>query len=679
MSTDQPVDSKTLEQTKQQIRDLVAEIAQLSKQDLDAEQYYAEFLQRVVNALAAVGGAVWTLNDSGQLELAYQINLRTTNLADTQEDQVKHGRLLQQMMVKGEGAVVPPFSGGEGEDEAGNPTRFLLVFAPIKNDDQVAGIVEVFQRPDSAPATQRGYLRFLLQMVELVGQWMAGRKLRQLGDRQSLWAKVDTFSQAVHDSLEPRQTAYTIANEGRVLIGCDRVSVAILRGSKCKVEAVSGQDLFDARSNVVSLLGRLASKVVAAGDPLWYSGKTEDLPPQIEGALEEYIDEAHTKTIAILPLRKPDIAGGTDEQVREEDAAHGDHQESPIIGALIVEQVDDTQSRQQLMQRIDLMYEHSARALVNSLDHNNLFLMPVWRELGRLSWIVRARTLPKTIAITIAVLIGLISLFVVPVDFDMKAKGTLEPVIKQDVFASQPGVVKSVMVKHGDLVDVGTVLFELENVDLEVDLNEISGKLQTKRKIHQSLRAALTSAANKDDAQLAGQLNEIDQEIESLEEQLLLFNSKMDELTVRSPTAGQIVTWDLDKRKRRPVAVGQVLLTVADPSGQWELELHMPENKMGHVLEMQQRMPDEQLQVSFIAATDPDSPHLGTISEIDTISQVHGEDGQSVAIRVDIDKDDLKTVPRPGATVTAKVKCGKSSIFRRYGHTAIEFLQGWFF
>ena len=71
MSTDQPVDSKTLEQTKQQIRELVSEIAQLKNQDLDAEQYYAELLQRVVNALAAVGGAVWTLNDGGRLELGY--------------------------------------------------------------------------------------------------------------------------------------------------------------------------------------------------------------------------------------------------------------------------------------------------------------------------------------------------------------------------------------------------------------------------------------------------------------------------------------------------------------------------------------------------------------------------------------------------------------------------------
>ena len=52
MSADQ-VNSDTIEQTKQQIRGLVSEIAQLSKSDLEAEEYYSAFLQRIVSALAA--------------------------------------------------------------------------------------------------------------------------------------------------------------------------------------------------------------------------------------------------------------------------------------------------------------------------------------------------------------------------------------------------------------------------------------------------------------------------------------------------------------------------------------------------------------------------------------------------------------------------------------------------
>ncbi len=38
-----------------------------------------------------------------------------------------------------------------------------------------------------------------------------------------------------------KDTAYTIVNEGRRLIECDRVSVAMLKGTKAKVVAISGK------------------------------------------------------------------------------------------------------------------------------------------------------------------------------------------------------------------------------------------------------------------------------------------------------------------------------------------------------------------------------------------------------------------------------------------------------
>ena len=117
----------------------------------------------------------------------------------------------------------------------------------------------------------------------------------------------------VHASLHPRDTSYTIANEGRRLIDCDRVSVAIRRGYKCAIEAVSGQDMFDKRSNTIRLLAKLATEVVAAGEPLWYTGDTSNLAPQIEEAVQEYVDEAHTKMIAVLPLAR-EVSDNQDEQ-----------------------------------------------------------------------------------------------------------------------------------------------------------------------------------------------------------------------------------------------------------------------------------------------------------------------------------------------------------------------------
>ena len=106
MSSEQSsVNAQTVEQTKQQIRSLVGEIAQLSKSDVDAEEYYAAFMQRIVSALAAVGGAVWLLGEANRPELAYQINLSESLLRPGSEDATRHLRLLHHVAQFGRAAA----------------------------------------------------------------------------------------------------------------------------------------------------------------------------------------------------------------------------------------------------------------------------------------------------------------------------------------------------------------------------------------------------------------------------------------------------------------------------------------------------------------------------------------------------------------------------------------------
>ena len=71
MSSDQSSNANVVEQTRQQIRGLVGEISQLAKQEISPEEFYGEFLSRVVSALAAQGGAVWVLNSEGNLALQF--------------------------------------------------------------------------------------------------------------------------------------------------------------------------------------------------------------------------------------------------------------------------------------------------------------------------------------------------------------------------------------------------------------------------------------------------------------------------------------------------------------------------------------------------------------------------------------------------------------------------------
>lgn len=662
MSTEESVDHQLLEQTKQQIRTLISEIARLAKSDISALEFYTEFLNRVVQALAAVGGAVWTPGEAGGLELQYQINLRETQLANNEADQVRHGRLLHQVMRGGEGMLVAPNSGAGDDEQAGNPTNLLLVLGPLKGDQEVAGVVEVFQRPGTRPNTQRGYLRFLLQMCELASEFLKTRQLRHFTDRQALWVQMDHFARAVHMSLDPRETAYTLANEGRRLIECDRVSVAIRKGRKSFIQAISGQDLFDKRSNTVALLNRLATAVVRTGDAVWYTGDTTDMAPQVEEAVQAYVDDSHSKTVAILPLKRP--ADAEDETAPRE-----------TLGALIVEQIEESRPRAGMEQRVDLVCEHSASALTNSLDHHNLFLMPLWRAIGKSRWLIQARTLPKTIAVAVAVLAVILALIVIPMDFELEGNGTLEPVTRSDIWAPQPGIVQDLFVDHGDPVQAGQPLLVIHSPDLEIEMEGLVGRLESTIERLAGIEGALVEKNLSEQERISaqGDLADLVEQRESLQAQIELVKEKQTQLTVTSDIDGEVLSWNLEYQlKGRSVEPGQRLLTVADPTREWELELDMPEDRMGHVTRQKQRQKGEPLKVLFRLATDPDTELTGTVSDIHYSAEA-GEEGNTVLIRVNIDKTKLPSEPRRGAEVTARVYCGRVSL----GYWLFHDLIGW--
>ncbi len=76
-----------------------------------------------------------------------------------------------------------------------------------------------------------------------------------------------------------------------------------------------------------------------------------------------------------------------------------------------------------------------------------------------------------------------------------------------------------------------------------------------------------------------------------------ILRKKKAELLVKSPADGVVVTWDLKTRLfSRPVQRGSVLMRIADPKKEWQLELHMPEQNMGFVEEAQQKLHANQRQ-----------------------------------------------------------------------------------
>lgn len=691
-------DDDAIRRAKREIQTIVQQISELSRQDISPDRYYEEFLGRVVAALAAPGGAIWTLSDTGQIQLGYQINLRETGLAENPIAQQQHGRLLHRVLSAPtgpgfeEGAVVPPHSGfardGElvsdvSDDTPANATDFLLVLAPVHNDQGPQGVVEVFQRPGARPQVQQGYLRFLLQVCQLAGDYLRSRRLAHLADKQSLWEQLESFTRLAHDRLDVKQSAYTIANEGRRLIGADRVTVAVGRGRAPKIEAISGQDAFDNRSNVTTLLTKLARAVAKTGEDVWYTGDTTKLAPQVEKALDAYVDESQTKAMAILPLVD---RRGVDPEATEEDVRKGGRREGEVIGALIVEQMVDNRIADGFSQRVDVVRSHSETALGNALEHEGLFLMPLWKTLGKASWLFRRHTLPKTVAVSGLLAGALAAVLLVQKDFLLEGDGKLRPRDLVNVFAQIDGTVKSLFVGDEAKVTTGDKLVALESVDLEKDFTAARGRLNTLDAEYATINRETTGQRGDDlsaeeRAQKMARRASLFEELTSLRAEIELLKVKRELLTVVSPIAGQVITSRVEERlKGRPVRRGQVLLEVADPAGEWILDVEMPDKRLGHITKAILDAPDKRLEVDFLLATNTEERLTGWLTEenVAASAEVRGEGGNTVLLKVEFNQDDFKRValdPKVGAEVKARVHCGRTSVAYAYLHDLVDFIR----
>ena len=85
-----------------------------------------------------------------------------------------------------------------------------------------------------------------------------------------------------------------------------------------------------------------------------------------------------------------------------------------------------------------------------------------------------------------------------------------------------------------------------------------------------------------------------------------------------------------------------------------------------------EKLPDDRLTVSYILATDPSVKHKGKVVEIHRTAEVWGKEGNTVLMKVKIDKSDLAS-RSPGTGVTAKVDCGRRSL----GYVLLHDVIGW--
>jgi multidrug efflux pump subunit AcrA (membrane-fusion protein) len=676
------IDPGLLEQTKNQIRKLVAEIADLAESDIQPNEFYVEFLNRSVAAVAATGGAFWMMDGKGGLRLQYQVEFGVTGLMDGRVKTAPHDALLGCMLQASQSQIIPPSAVIEGVPQAYNPTEFALIIAPLMVDKQVVGLLEILMDPTRRAAQQKSTLRFVSDLCDLAATYLKNRQMRQMMSQQRLWNQLEGFTHQIHGSLDLKETAYAVVNDGKRLVACDRLTVALKIASRTMVEAVSGQEVVEQRSNLVRELTRLCKVVIRSGEDLLYTGNTDGLAPDIRDALEMYVDESGSKVVVVTLLHKPETIGeeGTDNKTKEK----------VPFGCLVAEQIGDELAPTDMHARTEVVSRHASTALWNAQEHHKIFLKPVLKALGSPWRMFRGRTLAKIAAGLAAALVFIAAMAFIPCTLTIEGHGSLLPEERHKIYAPLAGIVAEVMVDHDARVRKGDVLARLTSPELQKELNGLLADRQKAETSIVSLGLQSTKLRNGQDEQeliqVKAQLAEAKITARSSKERIEILNEQVELMNVRSPQDGVITTWEAKKTLMgRPVEIGTELLQVAAEDGDWILEVEVPDDDMGPILAAQSKLDADikagrkkvgsTLSAYFVTMTDPEHRYGGYVVRIAPGAETMAESEQyknrhivkvtigfSEAVRQDyLVRNEVK-VMRPGAEVRARVDCGGTNL-----------------
>lgn len=698
-----PAGPNHIEQERARIGRLLDEIARLSEGELPPSTFFGEMLKRLLEALGAPAGAAWLRTPSGGIQQVFQINFKEAGLEKNEQSRQSHDELLLLAFSKARQLHLMPNSGlgqgREGKLPPANPSNYMLLMVPIAQGDQVQGVIEVLQNPQRPLNAVPGFLQYMGLMAELCTRYLRHQRMNQLATQQTLWTQLEAFARQIHASLNPTEVAFTVANEGRRLIECDRVSVAVRFAQHCAIEAISGADVVEKRSNLVQLMRTLCDRVLEWDEKLVFTGEKDDsLPPKVLDALDNYLAESPSKLLVISPLK---VVKEIDE-VKKAEA-----EKKPARAALVMECFDPPAEAQQIMGRNEVICRHAGSALQNAVEHRRIPLRFIWMPLAKLQEGLggKARTITTLVLLGLSLLIG--AFIFVPYPLKMSGNGQLVPVIRRVIYSPTVSQIKDFNVLPGEDI------LENRNLALLYDLELEKNMLQLKTEMQNAFREAQEaekqeknpSLKPEDRSRFAGEREKQKQiysskfrELQTLIERTSADPQRPGNISLKAPTftaeevrqiqdSGRALPrqeWTVltpnfrEEWSHRQAKPSEPIMRLGAKDGPWEIELKIPQKHIGQVLKAFDQKRDKKnpasvpyLEVDFLTLSDPTRTFKGILyrDKVAFEATPHQNDQNEpepvvlAFVRIDdplIPKESRipQSLLLSGTEVHAKVRCG---------------------
>jgi RND family efflux transporter MFP subunit len=361
----------------------------------------------------------------------------------------------------------------------------------------------------------------------------------------SVWQEI-LFSAVEHARAD--QAYQAIANELARCVGAQRLFLGLHRGTRrhCRLQSISGDTDFDHRTALTTDCEEAMAEAIVRGELAYV--QAEEPSADATSAVSNMLRTCVVDDLASGPLF--------------------DHQQR-AIGAWVAVGMGRIPAGSP--QAVDLMSqwtEHARNAgrCLEIIQRSR----PGWRKrLLNKFWHEDRRNRTMMMLTLCAAMCGVMF---VPYPYHIKCECEVQAVTRRFVPVPYDGVLKSVSVEPGDVVQAGEVLAQMDDREIDWELAAKQAEYQRARKQHDmSLAGALTA-----DAQIAKL------EMERLDVQIQLLLERRQNLEIKSPIDGVIISGDPSKREGARLKQGETLFE-AGPLDRMLVEIYVPDAEVSHV------------------------------------------------------------------------------------------------
>ena len=425
-----------------------------------------------------------------------------------------------------------------------------------------------------------------------------------------------------------QHACYTLVSQLKDYLKWDHVAVGVCRGRRqeCSLQALSGCARFDRNSDRTRAIEAALDEALLRGTlSQWPTGKTT--PRHATRALARLHSITNSALAVSGPLR--------DEQ--------GDS-----VGAWLF-LADQGTAEPESSLRFIRAAEHAVGACLRLVERAGRGAVG---RLGRR--LAEARKAWQTRALLAAACL-LAVVLAVPVPYKVKADCEVQPLTRRFVAAPFDGRLEKALVEPSDVISKGDVLARIDGRDIRWELA--------------GLIADYGRATKRRDVALAGhdvvtaQLAKL--EMEKLQLNMKMLDDRVDNLEIKSPIDGIVISGDQERSEGAPLTVGQALFEIA-PLDRVVIEIAIPEEEIQFV--------QNGLEAVVHLDTYPRHDWRGTICTLHPRSESKDDRNVFVAeVRLDNPHDRL----RPGMSGRAEVITGRHPLAWNLLHKPCESVLSW--